>query len=93
MKAIWNGKIIAESNQTVNIEGNQYFPFDSVNQEFLNDSSTHTICPWKGTAAYFDVVVEGKINKDAAWYYANPSALAAKIKGYIAFWHGVEVSE
>ena len=93
MKAIWNGKIIAESSQTVNIEGNQYFPFEAVNIEFLNKSSTQSVCPWKGTASYYDIVVEGKTNKDAAWYYSNPSALAAKIKNYIAFWRDVQVIE
>ena len=91
MKAIWNGKIIAESNETVNIEGNQYFPPDSVKQEFLSGNKTHTVCPWKGTASYYDVVVDGKANKDAAWYYPAPSSLADKIKDYIAFWRGVEV--
>jgi uncharacterized protein (DUF427 family) len=91
MKAIWNGKIIAESDKTINIEGNQYFPAETVKKEFLSDSNTHTKCHWKGTASYYDVVVDGKTNKDAAWYYPDPSALADKIKDYIAFWHGVEV--
>ena len=91
MKAIWNGKIIAESDKTINIEGNQYFPEKSVNKDYLLNSETHTVCHWKGTASYFDIVVDGKTNKDAAWYYPEPSALAEKIKGYIAFWHGVEV--
>ena len=92
MKAIWNGKVIAESDKTINIEGNQYFPLDSVNKDYLLNSETHTICHWKGTASYYDVVVDGKTNKDAAWYYPAPSALANKIKDYIAFWRGVEVT-
>jgi uncharacterized protein (DUF427 family) len=92
MKAIWNGNVIAESNKTVNIEGNQYFPPESVNNEFLTGSNTHTVCHWKGTASYFDVVVDGKVNKDAAWYYPEPSGLASKIKNYVAFWRGVEVT-
>lgn len=93
MKAIWNGKIIAESDRTINIEGNQYFPPQSVNKEFLSTSDTHTVCHWKGTASYFNVVVDDKTNNDAAWYYPETSGLADKIKGYIAFWHGVEVIE
>ncbi|MBA7711697.1 hypothetical protein ES703_120663 [subsurface metagenome] len=91
MKAIWSGKVIAESNNTINIEGNQYFPFDSVKKEYLANSETHTVCHWKGTASYYDIVVDGKTNNDAAWYYPEPSALAQSIKGYIAFWHGVEI--
>ena len=91
MKAIWNGKVIAESDKTINVEGNRYFPPHTVNKEFLSESSTQTVCHWKGTASYYDVVVDGKTNKNAAWYYPEPSALADKIKGYIAFWHGVEV--
>jgi len=91
MKAIWNGKIIAESDDTINIEGNQYFPVDSVNKAYLRRNETHTICSWKGTASYYDLVVDGKSNKDAAWYYSNPSFRAEKIKDYVAFWRGVEV--
>ena len=93
MKAIWNGKVIAESNRTINIEGNQYFPVESVNKEFLVENETHTVCPWKGTASYYNVVVDGKTNNDAAWYYSTPSNLAEKIKGHIAFWRGVQVSK
>lgn len=93
MKAIWNGKVIAESNKTINVEGNKYFPEASVEKEFLKDSETHTVCHWKGTASYYDVVVDGQTNKDAAWYYPEPSGLADKIKNHIAFWHGVEVGE
>ncbi|NOR74334.1 MAG: DUF427 domain-containing protein [Draconibacterium sp.] len=93
MKAIWNGKVIAESNKTINIEGNQYFPIESVKKEFLAKNETHTVCPWKGTASYYNVVVDGKTNTDAAWYYATPSNLAEKIKDHIAFWRGVQVSK
>ena len=93
MKAIWNGEVIAESEKTINIEGNQYFPIESVNKELLSGSETQTVCHWKGTASYYDVVVDGKTNKDAAWYYPDPSSMADKIKDYIAFWHGVEVKK
>ncbi len=79
MRAIWNGKVIAESNKTINIEGNLYFPIESVNKEFLVKNETHTVCPWKGTASYYNVVVAGKINNDAAWHCATPSNLAEKI--------------
>jgi uncharacterized protein (DUF427 family) len=93
MKATWNGKVIAESDETINIEGNQYFPPESVKKEFISGSETQTVCHWKGTASYFDVVVDGQTNKDAAWYYPEPSGLANKIKNYIAFWHSVEVTK
>ena len=93
MKALWNGQILAESDQTQNIEGNTYFPRDSVKTEFLKSSDTHTICHWKGTASYFDVEVDGQTNKDAAWYYPNPSEKAAPIKDYVAFWRGVTVEK
>ena len=92
MKAIWNGKAIAESANTIEVEGNQYFPMDSVNKEFLSDSKTQTICPWKGTASYYNLNVDDKPNKDAAWYYPTPSKLAENIKGHVAFWRGVKVS-
>lgn len=91
MKAIWNNQIIAQSNQTREVEGNQYFPADSVNREFLKASSTHTTCPWKGKASYYTLEVDGKENKDAAWYYPAPSDAAQKITGHVAFWKGVEV--
>ena len=91
MKAIWNGKIIAESDETIMVEGNHYFPRASLKKDFFADSETHTVCHWKGTASYYDVVVDGNINKDAAWYYPETSALAENIKDYIAFWRGVEV--
>ncbi len=89
--AIWNGAVIAESDRCVVVEGNPYFPADTVKREFLRDSSTHTICGWKGTASYYDVVVNGETNKDAAWYYPEPKPEAANIKGYIAFWKGVKI--
>jgi uncharacterized protein (DUF427 family) len=90
-KAIWNGAVLAESDETINIEGNHYFPKTSINQEFFEENQTHTVCPWKGTASYYDVVVEGQRNQDAAWYYPETSELAKNIKGYIAFWKGVKV--
>ena len=93
MKAIWNGQIIADSDHTKNVEGNQYFPIDSVNKDFLTSSDTQTVCHWKGTASYYDVVVSGQVNKDAAWYYPNPSDKAKPIKDYIAFWRGVEITK
>lgn len=91
MKAIWNGKIIAESNETVIIEGNHYFPESSLKKEFVQESDTETVCHWKGTASYYNLVVDGKENPNAVWYYANPSELAKAIKGRVAFWKGVEV--
>ncbi len=93
MKAIWNGQVIAESKTTVNVEGNHYFPADSVKREFLIDSPTKTECHWKGTASYYHLEVAGKTNKDAAWYYPETSELAKNIKGYVAFWKGVEVAK
>ena len=93
MKAIWNGKVIAESDQTIVIEGNHYFPPHSVNKEFLVDSDTHTVCPWKGIASYYTLQVDGKTNPDAVWYYPEPKPAAAGIKGYLAFWRGVEVGK
>jgi len=92
MKAIWNGKVLANSDKTLYIEGNHYFPPETVNRELLEDSTTHTICPWKGKASYYHVKVDGKINKNAAWYYPEPKYAAEKLKDYIAFWHGVEVT-
>ena len=91
MKAIWNEKVIAESDDTVVIEGNHYFPESSVKKEFLSPSVTETVCHWKGTANYFSLHVDGKENKDAVWYYSNPSELAKGIKGRVAFWKGVQV--
>ncbi len=91
MKAIWNHQTIAESNETINIEGNQYFPATSINKEFFRKSSTQTFCHWKGKASYYDIVVEGQTNSDAAWYYPKPSSQADNIKNYVAFWRGVEI--
>ena len=93
MKAIWNGKVIAESNDIVNVEGNAYFPVESVKKEFLKESETQTVCHWKGTASYYNLEVEDKVFNDAVWYYPEPSGLANSIKGRVAFWKGVEVVE
>ncbi len=90
-KAIWNGVVLAESDKTVVVEGNHYFPPESVKREFFADSSTHTTCPWKGLASYYTVLVDGKENKDAAWFYPNPKDAAAQIKDHVAFWRGVKV--
>jgi uncharacterized protein (DUF427 family) len=90
-KAIWNGKVLAESNDTIVIEGNLYFPPESINREFFQDSGTHTTCPWKGKANYYNIVDNEDVNKDAAWYYPNPSNMASEIKDYVAFWRGVNV--
>ena len=90
-KAIWKGTLLAESAQTVEVEGNQYFPKASVHSEFLRPSETHTVCPWKGTASYYHVEVNGERNPDAAWYYPAPKAAAQQIQDHIAFWKGVRV--
>ncbi|MDJ0634633.1 MAG: DUF427 domain-containing protein [Xenococcaceae cyanobacterium MO_188.B29] len=90
-KAIWNGAVLAESDSCEVVEGNQYFPPDSINKEYFQPSNTHTTCPWKGQASYYNIVVEGKENKDAAWYYPETKEKANNIKGYIAFWRGVKV--
>ncbi|MCL8007048.1 DUF427 domain-containing protein [Gelidibacter japonicus] len=90
MKAIWNNKIIAESDATVVIENNHYFP-DSIKKEYFKPSETHSTCPWKGEASYYTIEVEGKQNKDAAWYYPEVSDQAITIKNHVAFWKGVEV--
>lgn len=91
MKAIWNDKVIAESSDIVNVEGNSYFPEGSVKKEYLKDSNTHTTCHWKGEASYYTLNVDGKENPDAVWYYPEPSNLASSIKGRVAFWKGVQV--
>ncbi|MBT8129948.1 MAG: DUF427 domain-containing protein [Gammaproteobacteria bacterium] len=93
MQAIWNGEIIAESADTVVVEGNHYFPVDSVNMAFIKPSDTHTCCPWKGEASYYSIEVDGKLNIDAAWYYPEPKQAASNIQGRVAFWKGVEVRE
>lgn len=90
-KAVWNNAVLAESDKTIIVEGNHYFPPDAVNTEFFNPSSTHTVCSWKGTASYYDVKVAGQVNKDAAWFYPEPKDAANQIAGYIAFWRGVQV--
>ena len=92
MKATWNGRTIAESDQTVVVEGNQYFPLSSVDSSVLVESATHSTCPWKGEASYYSLSVDGKVNNDAAWYYPEPKQAAAEIKDHVAFWHGVVVS-
>jgi len=91
VKAIWNGTTIAESADTVVVEGNHYFPLAAVNPDFLRPSATTSRCPWKGTANYYSLEVDGTANPDAAWYYAEPSSAAAQIKGRVAFWKGVKV--
>ncbi len=91
MKAIWNGQTIAESDNTVVVENNHYFPLESVKPEYLTDSQTHTTCPWKGLASYYSLTVDGKTNTDAAWYYPDPKPAASQIKDRVAFWKGVTV--
>ena len=91
MKAIWNNTIIAESDNTVVVEGNHYFPKDAIKPEFFADSTTHTTCPWKGLASYYSLQVDGKANPDAAWYYPQPKDAAKEIKDHVAFWKGVRV--
>ncbi len=93
MRATWNGKVLAESEATVEVEGNHYFPPASVNAEFFEPSDSHTTCPWKGEASYRTVVADGERNEDAAWYYPNPKAAADEITDHVAFWRGVEVAE
>jgi len=90
-KAIWNNAVIAESDQTEMVEGNHYFPPDSLRKEYFRDSKTHSVCPWKGTASYYTLQVDGKENPDAAWYYPDPKAAASRIEGRVAFWKGVKV--
>jgi uncharacterized protein (DUF427 family) len=91
MKAIWENIILAESNATIVVEGNHYFPRDSINKNYFKDSNTQSTCPWKGLASYYNIVVNGKVNQDAAWYYTDPKPAAGNIKNYVAFWKGVEV--
>ncbi len=93
MRAIWNGATLAESDQTIVVEGNHYFPPDAVRREYFQPSATHTTCPWKGEASYYTVAVNGQENPDAAWYYPTPKDAARQIANYVAFWHGVQVSE
>jgi len=93
MKAIWNGEVLANSNETVIVEGNHYFPPSALNTQFFKKSVKNTVCSWKGTASYYDIEVNGKSNKDAAWFYPAPMSAASNITGYVAFWRGVEVVE
>lgn len=90
-RAIWNGTVLAESETYEMVEGNVYFPPETIHQQFFRQSNTHTVCPWKGVASYFSVEIDGQVNKDAAWYYPDPKPAAANIKGYFAFWRGVKV--
>ena len=92
MQAVWNDTIIAESEETIVVEGNHYFPPNSVRRKYLQDSSTHTLCPWKGQASYYDIVVKGERNADAAWFYPKTMEAANDIRDYVAFWKGVEVT-
>jgi uncharacterized protein (DUF427 family) len=91
VKAIWNNVVLAESDETVEVEGNQYFPRESLNQEYFEESTHTSVCPWKGTANYFTLRVDGEENPDAAWYYAEPKEAAREISGHVAFWKGVTV--
>ncbi|GAB1422130.1 DUF427 domain-containing protein [Anaerolineales bacterium] len=92
-RAIWNGQVLAESDKTQVVEGNHYFPPETINKEYFEDSSTHTTCPWKGEASYYTIKVDGQENKDAAWYYPAAKDAAKQIEGYVAFWRGVNVVE
>lgn len=91
MKATWNNTVLAESDDTVVVEGNHYFPASAVKKQYFQQSDTHTTCPWKGLASYYNVVVGEQVNKDAAWYYPDPKPAAAEIKDRLAFWRGVKV--
>ena len=91
MKAIWNNETLAESGETIIIEGNHYFPTDSIKREYFQDSDSHTTCPWKGEASYYHINVNGEVNNDGAWYYPEPKEAAKEIRNYVAFWKGVEV--
>jgi uncharacterized protein (DUF427 family) len=93
MRATWKGTTVAESDDTVVVEGNHYFPRESVDESLVRETDTHTVCPWKGTASYLSVVVDGEENVDAAWYYPEPKDAAREIAGRVAFWRGVVVSE
>jgi uncharacterized protein (DUF427 family) len=90
-RAIWNGVVLAESDKTEIVEGNHYFPPDSLKKQYFRESKTHTTCPWKGLASYYDIEVNGHVNRDAAWYYPSTKPAAKKIAGYIAFWKGVRI--
>ena len=90
---MWNGEVIAQSDATIVVEGNHYFPPESVDSRYLETSPSRTVCPWKGTASYYDVVVDDKVAPGAAWYYENPKPAASQIKNYVAFWRGVTVQQ
>ena len=90
-KAVWNGVVVAESDETEVVEGNQYFPPDSIRMEYFTGSDTRSVCPWKGEASYYTLQVDGQQNKDAAWFYPSPKLEAANIKDFVAFWRGAEV--
>jgi uncharacterized protein (DUF427 family) len=90
-RAVWNGAVLAEAPRTVRVEGNHYFPPESVNREFFVDSPTTTLCPWKGLARYYTLTAGDAVNPDAAWYYPHPSPLASRIKNHVAFWNGVRI--
>lgn len=91
-RAVWNGAVLAESDHTEVVEGNHYFPPSTLHREHFRPSSKHTVCSWKGTASYYDIEVDGQVNKDAAWYYPDPLPAAKNIAGFVAFWKGVQVS-
>ncbi len=91
MNAVWNGTVLAESDETIVVEGNHYFPPESIQRDYLQTSDTHTTCPWKGLSSYYSVEVGGKVNRDAAWTYLDPKPAAKEIKDYVAFWRGVSV--
>lgn len=93
MKAVWRNSVLAESDRTIVVEGNHYFPPDSIKKEYFRSSDTHSTCPWKGLASYYHVDVGGQVNEDAAWYYPEPKDAARSIKDYVAFWRGIEVGE
>lgn len=93
MKAIWNEIVIADSDETIEIEGNHYFPSKSIKNQYFEESRTHSTCPWKGEASYYHVKVNGEVNPDAAWYYPDPKDAASEIRNYVAFWKGIEVKE
>jgi uncharacterized protein (DUF427 family) len=90
-KAVWNGAILADSDRCELVEGSYYFPPESINRKYFRESDMHTTCSWKGVASYYDIVVDGRVNKDAAWYYPAPKEAAKPVAGYVAFWKGVRV--
>jgi uncharacterized protein (DUF427 family) len=91
MKATWNSAVLAQSNDTIVVENNHYFPADSIDRQYFTDSNTHTTCSWKGLCSYYNIEVNGQVNKDAAWYYPEPKEAAKNITGYVAFWKGVKI--